>query len=138
MLVALVAASIWYVAGTASGLQWVAHQFSRKIGKTTITVEGVAGTLAGGFSARHVVIDYPRIHLDIENATGKLALLPLLWQSIRVPEVRAQKVTITVRHSDEISDNPHFLPALMSGTTPESIPAWFRQLAKNLLEPIPG
>ena len=29
-----------------------------------------------------------------------------------------------------------FLPALMSNTTPRSVPEWFRQLAKNLLEPI--
>ena len=28
-----------------------------------------------------------------------------------------------------------FLPALMDGTSPDSVPAWFRQLAKNLLEP---
>jgi hypothetical protein len=30
-----------------------------------------------------------------------------------------------------------FLPALMDGTKPDSVPQWFRQLAKNLLEPIP-
>ena len=29
-----------------------------------------------------------------------------------------------------------FLPALMSNTTPRPVPEWFRQLAKNLLEPI--
>jgi hypothetical protein len=29
-----------------------------------------------------------------------------------------------------------FLPALMDGTSPDSVPAWFRQLAKNLLEPV--
>jgi hypothetical protein len=31
-----------------------------------------------------------------------------------------------------------FLPALMDGTTPGSIRAWFEQLAKNLLEPSPS
>lgn len=30
-----------------------------------------------------------------------------------------------------------FLPALMDGTEPKSVPAWFRQLARNLLEPLP-
>ena len=29
-----------------------------------------------------------------------------------------------------------FLPALLDGQEPASVPAWFRQLAKNLLEPI--
>jgi hypothetical protein len=29
-----------------------------------------------------------------------------------------------------------FLPALMSGVQPTSVREWFRQLAKNLLEPI--
>ena len=31
-----------------------------------------------------------------------------------------------------------FLPALMSGARPASIPDWFRQLARNLLEPLPS
>ena len=30
-----------------------------------------------------------------------------------------------------------FLPALMDRTSPDSVPTWFRQLAKNLLEPLP-
>lgn len=29
----------------------------------------------------------------------------------------------------------HFLPALMSGVSPRSVPEWFRRLAKSLLEP---
>ena len=30
-----------------------------------------------------------------------------------------------------------FLPALLGGVEPRSVPEWFRQLAKNLLEPLP-
>lgn len=115
VLLALVIGSIGYIAGTESGLQWAARQFSGKIGKTDILIEGVQGTLAGGFGAQHIVVDHPRTRVEILDARGKLALLPLLWQTIRVPEAHAAKLIITVRHvPDDPKSKQRFLPALMS------------------------
>ncbi|MFT3906502.1 MAG: translocation/assembly module TamB domain-containing protein [Steroidobacteraceae bacterium] len=115
VLLLIPAAALYYLAWTENGLAWAAQQMNRQIGKTRIEIEGVHGTLAGGFSIGHLVVDHPRTRVEISAAQGDLSLLPLLWQTIRVPKVHAAHLIVQVRHyEDDSKPRARFLPALMS------------------------
>jgi translocation and assembly module TamB len=63
-----------------------------------------------------LVIDHRRVHIEIEDATGRLAILPLAWQTIHTHDVHAARLLIHVLpHEDDHQQwEPRFLPGLMS------------------------
>ncbi|HTP39679.1 MAG TPA: translocation/assembly module TamB domain-containing protein [Steroidobacteraceae bacterium] len=115
LLLLAVGAALYYLTDTEGGLQWVCRQLSRQIGKTSISIVDVKGTLRGGFTVRQLTIDHPRVHIEIDDAHGVLSILPLAWQTIRVPEAHAARLVIEVHHY--VSPGPpltRYLPAFLS------------------------
>jgi translocation and assembly module TamB len=113
LLAVLALGAVDYLAYTPGGLRVVAKALNRRIGPVTLHIEGASGTLAYGLHLDLLVIDHRRVHLEIENASGQLAILPLAWRTI-VPTVHAQRLLIHVLpHVDDGSVwEPHFLPPL--------------------------
>jgi translocation and assembly module TamB len=113
MLLAL--AVLYWLAYTPRGLKVISTQFQGQVGPLRIELQGVSGTLARGLHVDHLVIDHRRVHLEIDDARGRVSILPLAWQTIRVPELRAEHLLIKVLPDNGAHPHTelHFLPALM-------------------------
>ncbi|HEX9139337.1 MAG TPA: hypothetical protein VF848_06075, partial [Steroidobacteraceae bacterium] len=116
LLLGLAVGATYYFWWTESGLRTVASLLNRRLGPVTLHIEGVAGTLAGGARVAHLTIDHQRVHLQIDEASGRLSLLPLVWQSIQTRDVKVGSLLIDVHpppkqpgHWDE-----RFLPAWLT------------------------
>jgi translocation and assembly module TamB len=96
LLLALAVGATYYLCWTESGLRTVAQLLNRRLGPVTLHIEGVAGTLAGGARVAHLTIDHQRVHLQIDEASGRLSLLPLIWQSIQTRDVTVGSLLIQV------------------------------------------
>jgi translocation and assembly module TamB len=115
LALSLVLAALYFLAYTPRGLNLVAAQFSGLVGPVRIQLQGASGTLAGGAHLDRLIIDHRRVHIEIEDVSGRIAIPPLAWQMIRVPELRAAHLLIHVlpntgEHAPWV---PHFLPTLM-------------------------
>lgn len=107
-------ALLLWIATTERGLQWTAAHLGT-MGRTTLHIEDVSGTLAGGFRLGSFDLQHPRVHLHLKDVTGNLELLPLLWQTISVPQLRIGDALVDVRPKVEPDKpwEPRFLPRLL-------------------------
>ena len=106
---------LYFLAYTPEGLRLVAREFNGHVGPLQIQLQGASGTLAHGAHLERLVIDHRRVHIEIDDVSGRVAILPLAWQMIRVPQLHAAHLLIHVlpnlgEHAPWV---PHFLPALM-------------------------
>ena len=106
MLVLLAVSGIYYVGWTETGLQHLVALASRRLGPVTLTLRGARGTLYKGIHLDHVEVAHQRVRIVAESVDGRVALLPLLWQTIRVTDADLGTVTIQV------------LPNTVQGGTP--------------------
>jgi translocation and assembly module TamB len=115
LLLALPLAALYYLAYTQSGLAVVASALNGRIGPVTIELHGVSGTLAHGIHVDRLVIDHRRVHIEVEDATGRLAILPLAWRTIRVPQIHTARLLVHAlpRVGNGPEWTPRFLPPLM-------------------------
>ena len=115
LLLALPLAALYYLAYTERGLAVVASHLNGRIGHVTIELHGVSGTLARGLHIDSLVIDHRRVHIEVDDAGGRLAILPLAWRTIRVPELHMGRLLVHALPRDGGLDDwkPHFLPPLM-------------------------
>jgi translocation and assembly module TamB len=115
LLLALPLAALYYLAYTQSGLAVVAAALNGRVGALDIKLRGVSGTLARGLHVDLLVIDHRRVHIELEDASGRLAILPLAWRTIRVPQVHMARLLIHAlpRVGGGSDWTPRFLPPLM-------------------------
>ena len=116
-LLLLVAGAIYYVGWTPGGLQRLVSLSSRRLGHVTLQISGASGTLHGGVHIDRLVVDHPRVHIVATNLDGRVALLPLLWQTIRVSRLQIAGVQIHVLPhplSNGAPWQPHFLVGLLN------------------------
>src|ERR1700728_83784 len=108
-------APVYYLAYTESGMAVVASALNRRLGPVTIQLRGVSGTLARGVHVDLLVFDHRRVHIEVEDADGRLAILPLAWRTVRVPELHMGRLLVhALPRSGELAEwSPHFLPPLM-------------------------
>ena len=66
---------------TEAAPRFVLERLPQRIGKTELRVEGFSGTFAGGFRVQRFTLEHELVSLRIEGATGRIAMLPLLWQA---------------------------------------------------------
>src|SRR5258708_9355049 len=97
-LILLVAGAIYYFGWTASGLQQLVWLANRRLGPVTLTISGARGTLHGGLHVDRVVVQHQRLRVTPVGVDLRVAVLPLLWQTIRVI------------HAEIGSAQPHGLP----------------------------
>src|ERR1700692_1047652 len=115
LLLALPLAALYYLAYTPSGLAVVASHLNGRIGAVNIQLRGVSGTLAHGLHVDALVIDHRRVHIEGDDASGRLAILPLAWRTIRVPQLHVGRLLVRAlaRDGDAGDWKPHFLPPLL-------------------------
>ena len=121
LLVVLPSAVVLLLASTEAGLQRVAQLVNSRVwGRATIRAEGARGTLARGFTLEHLVVDNPWVHLDITGLAGEVELLPLLWQTIALPNVQMRTGFVQLlsppASARDSSDQPNirFMPGALS------------------------
>ena len=116
LALAIPAALLYFLAFTESGLQFVVARIPERIGKIErVRIEGAQGTLAGGFRVARLELRQERVALRIEGASGRLRMLPLLWQSIAPEDVRVEVVHLTLRPAlTPPRRPPRFLPRFLS------------------------
>jgi translocation and assembly module TamB len=114
--VLLALAALYFLAYTPRGLKIIVAQFNGQLGPVRIQIQGASGTLARGLHVEHLVIDHRRVHIELERLDGRVSVLPLAWQTVRVPDLHAVHLLIhalpdSTQHPPPQA--PHFLPPLM-------------------------
>lgn len=97
---------------TESGLQFVVRHLPERLGPVRLTIVGVRGTIASGVHADRVEIDHELVHLKFEGIDGRVALAPLLLQTIRARDATVHSALIEVKRRTHPSTPgpPIFLP----------------------------
>jgi translocation and assembly module TamB len=116
VLILLVVLLLAWVIYTESGLQFAVSRLPQQLGKVTLVIEDVRGTIAGGFSAKRVDVDHELSHVVVENGRARVNFWPLLVGRISVRRAQADDVLIEVkrRPQDRPVSSPHFLPRFLS------------------------
>ncbi len=115
-LALLATLGIYYAGWTESGLQRLASLASRRLGPVTLAISGARGTLHGGLHADRVEVDHERVRVIVTGIDGRVTLLPLLWQTIRVSRLELGNVRVEVLpHTGPAGEpwQPHFLAGLL-------------------------
>ena len=116
-LALMVAGAIYYLGWTESGLQRLVSLANRRLGPVTLSLAGARGTLHGGVHFDRVEVDHQRVQVIANRVDGRVALLPLLWQTIRVTRLDIGDVLVHVLpHQSHPGDTwvPHFLAGLLN------------------------
>jgi hypothetical protein len=111
--VAAPVALLWAALYTSSGLQFVVRHIPQHLGPVRLTISGVSGTVAAGLRAERVEVEHDLVHLTLTGIEARVALRPLVLQTIRVAHGKVQNVLIEVkrRTRPSIPGPPSFLPA---------------------------
>jgi translocation and assembly module TamB len=106
------AAMVWSALFTTSGLQFLVRHIPQKLGPVRLVITGVSGTIADGLEVERLQLDHDLVHLDLQGISGRLALAPLLLQTIRVTHGHIDSVQIQVKRRTHPSTPgpPSFLP----------------------------
>jgi translocation and assembly module TamB len=115
-LVLLIVALLAWVVYTEAGLRFAVARLPGQMGKVTLRIEGVSGTIAGGFRAIHADIDHERSHVVVGNAAVRVNFWPILVGRISVRSAEAATVLIEVKRRLRPPPDtpPRFLPRLLS------------------------
>jgi len=111
--VAAPVALLWAALYTSSGLQFVVRHLPQHLGPVRLTISGVSGTVAAGLRAERVEVEHDLVHLTLTGIEARVALRPLVLQTIRVAHGKVQNVLIEVKRRTRPSTPgpPSFLPA---------------------------
>ena len=114
--IAAPAVLVWAVLFTNGGLQFVIRHIPRQLGPVRLTISGVSGTVASGLTIERVEVEHEIVHLTFTGIEGRVALRPLVLQTIRVAHGKVQSALIEVKRRTKPSmpGPPSFLPAWLS------------------------
>jgi translocation and assembly module TamB len=117
ILTALVtpAVLLWSALYTTAGLQFVVRHMPQQLGPVRLVITGISGTAAHGLSVERVQIDHELVHLEFTGITGRVALAPLLLQTIhvRAGSVHGALIEVKRRTHPSTPGPPQFLPRWM-------------------------
>jgi len=111
--VAAPVALLWAALFTESGLQFVVRHIPQHLGPVRLTISGVSGTVVAGLRVERVEVEHDLVHLTLTGIEARVALRPLVLQTIRVAHGKVQNVLIEVKRRTRPSTPgpPSFLPA---------------------------
>src|SRR5262250_2160148 len=111
--VAAPVALLWATLFTESGLQFVVRHIPQQLGPVRLTISGVSGTVARGLTVKRVEVEHELVHLTVTGIEARVALRPLVLQTIRVAHGTVQSALIEVKRRTKPSTPgpPSFLPA---------------------------
>jgi translocation and assembly module TamB len=112
LALAVPTAAVYYLAFTESGLQFIVGRIPHQVGGVQLEFIHPTGTLAHGIHIERAEIDHHLVHVHVEDVQGRVALMPLLWQTIRVPTANIGRVVIQIKRRTKppIPSEPIFLP----------------------------
>ena len=84
LLVLVVLSFLAWVINTEAGLRFAVARLPEKLGKVTLKIEEVHGTITGGFGARMVDVDQELTHVRVEGGKARVNFWPLLVGRISV------------------------------------------------------
>ncbi|HEY1491024.1 MAG TPA: translocation/assembly module TamB domain-containing protein, partial [Steroidobacteraceae bacterium] len=104
--------AVWSVLFTTGGVQLVARHLPHHLGSIDLSIEGLSGTVAGGLHAERVEIDQELVHLTFTDIDARVAVAPLLLQTIRSPSVSVGNALVGIkkRVHPPTPGPPGFLP----------------------------
>ena len=109
---AVIGAAVFSEPGLQFLVRHIPERFGSGPGAVRLTITGVTGTIAHGLHADRVEIDHELVHLKFEGIDGRVALAPLLLQTIRSPDARIHSALIEVKQrTRQVPPSPPvFLP----------------------------
>ncbi len=116
LLVLVVLSFLAWVINTEAGLRFAVARLPEKLGKVTLKIEEVHGTITGGFGARMVDVDQELTHVRVEGGKARVNFWPLLVGRISVRRAEADLVLVEVkrRPKDRPKTPPKFMPRFLS------------------------
>lgn len=101
---------------TETAPRFVLDRLPQRLGKVEMRAEGFSGTFAGGFKLQRFTLEHELVSLRIEGASGRIAILPLLWQTIDARDLRVEfaRAEIHRRKTPPPKREPRFLPRFLS------------------------
>jgi translocation and assembly module TamB len=116
LLVLVVLSFLAWVINTEAGLRFVVARLPEKLGKVTLKIEAIHGTITGGFGARMVDVDHELTHVRVEGGKARVNFWPLLVGRISVRRAEADVVVVEMkpRPKDRPKPPPKFMPRLLS------------------------
>ena len=114
LALSLALAALYFLAYTPRGLAVIVRQFSGQLGPVSIQIQGARGTLARGLHIQHLIIDHRRAHIELDDVDGRVSMLPLAWQTVRVPQLHVAHLLVHALPDPTVRppQAPHFLPPL--------------------------
>jgi translocation and assembly module TamB len=112
LAVAVPTATVYYLAFTSSGFQFILNRVPQKVGNVEIIIKDATGTIAHGIRIEQLDIDHPLVHLTFKGIQGRVELLPLVLQTIRTSGASIDSAYIQTkrRAKPPIPSTPLFLP----------------------------
>ncbi|MEZ5459779.1 MAG: translocation/assembly module TamB domain-containing protein, partial [Steroidobacteraceae bacterium] len=101
---------------TEAAPRFVLERLPQRLGKIEMRAEGFSGSFARGFRLERFTLEHELVSLRIEGATGRIAMLPLLWQTIDARDLRVAfaRAEIHRRKTPPPQREPRFLPRFLS------------------------
>lgn len=101
---------------TEAAPRFLLEHLPERIGKVRLRAEGFSGTLARGFRLERFTLEHELVSLRFERAAGRLAMLPLLWQTIEVHDLRIGYAAADIhrRKTPPPRREPRFLPRFLT------------------------
>lgn len=107
--------ALYTLGHSASTLRFLLERIPREFGTIErLEIRDVRGSLAGGFVIGAIEIDHDVYHLRLYEVRARLELLPLLWQTMELRALQADRIEILPQPRDRPPpDRPlRFLPGL--------------------------
>jgi len=115
LLVSVLLCFVAWIVYTEAGLRFAVARLPEKMGKVTLKIEQVHGTIAGGFGAALVDVDHERTHVRVERGQARVNIWPLLVGRIAVRDARSDLTVVEVKRRLQPPDNDQkFLPRFLS------------------------
>ena len=104
---------VWAALFTNGGLQFVVRHIPQQLGPVRLTITGVGGTVSRGLTIERVEIEHEVVHLTFTGIEARVALRPLVLQTIRVAHgsVQTARIEVKRRTTPSTPGPPSFLPA---------------------------
>lgn len=115
LALAVPSAAVYYIVFTESGFKFIVSRIPQRIGTTTLEIVNPTGTVASGIHVDRVEVDHHLVNVRVENISGRVKLMPLLWQTIDARTASIGSVTVSVKRRTRppTPGEPLFLPRWM-------------------------
>lgn len=110
---------LYFLAFTPQGLEFITSRLPGKIGPVELEIGDASGTLAHGFHLRRFELRHDRVHIVASNVHARIAIAPLLWQTITLPQLETERLLVRIRPKDDppSKGEPRFLPPFLRVST---------------------